>query len=228
MPEYRTYNIGMSSHRIYTCIQNLSAAVQEYKPSDYVIIETEYVTLDVDLMKQVVENNYPEIPTHDTGILYTIQKWMPAIKVLYNAIDNWIAASNWHSCVPVSEELNNINVFSEEYEIALDTLLKKARESVPSDCELIIFLQPTTEIDEKGNYKQGNTAGIELFDKLCKKHGIIFVDMTENFMELYTTRHILAHGFSNTAVGYGHLNKYGHQVIAATLASEIREEEQGK
>ena len=41
-------------------------------------------------------------------------------------------------------------------------------------------------------------------------------------MELYKTRHILPYGFLNTKVGYGHLNRYGHEVIAKRLAKEIK------
>ncbi len=40
LPEYRTYNIGVSGHDIYTCVQNLEAACGVYDPQKYVILET--------------------------------------------------------------------------------------------------------------------------------------------------------------------------------------------
>ena len=46
--------------------------------------------------------------------------------------------------------------------------------------------------------------------------------MTDSFRDLYATEHHLAHGFINTAVGSGHLNKYGHRVIAEKLAEVIQ------
>lgn len=52
------------------------------------------------------------------------------------------------------------------------------------------------------------------------------MDMTDEFKALYEEKHILAHGFVNTAVGRGHLNKYGHRVIAQTLAEKIKEDEE--
>lgn len=66
---------------------------------------------------------------------------------------------------------------------------------------------------------------MNLFHKICNKNGIIFIDETNAFEKLYTEKHILAHGFVNTSVGSGHLNKYGHQVIADSLEHIIRESE---
>ena len=50
----------------------------------------------------------------------------------------------------------------------------------------------------------------------------IFIDTDNDFIELYKTKHILPYGFINTKVGSGHLNKYGHEVIAKRLAKEIK------
>ncbi len=48
--------------------------------------------------------------------------------------------------------------------------------------------------------------------------------MTASFIKLYEQNHILAHGFINTAVGEGHLNKYGHKAIAEAVAAVIKED----
>ena len=47
--------------------------------------------------------------------------------------------------------------------------------------------------------------------------------LTNEFQKLYEEEHVLAHIFSNAVAGEGHLNKYGHRVIAQTLAERIRE-----
>ena len=59
------------------------------------------------------------------------------------------------------------------------------------------------------------------FARMCADEGIIFVDMTDDFVSLYEEQHILAHGFVNTGVGVGHLNRYGHEMIAKRLAQII-------
>lgn len=62
----------------------------------------------------------------------------------------------------------------------------------------------------------------DVFVQACKNNGILFVDMTEPLERLYKEEHILAHGFINTAVGSGHLNKYGHNLIARVLTYVIQ------
>ena len=47
--------------------------------------------------------------------------------------------------------------------------------------------------------------------------------MTEAFDILYEKEHILAHGFSNSEIGEGHLNRYGHAVIVEIIANKIQE-----
>jgi hypothetical protein len=43
------------------------------------------------------------------------------------------------------------------------------------------------------------------------------MDMTDAFIAEYNEKYLLPHGFSNTAVGTGHLNKTGHRLIARQI-----------
>ncbi len=87
----------------------------------------------------------------------------------------------------------------------------------------MIVYHPLTEIDQHGDMiNTTDENALNEFEKACKDIGIIFVDMTSDFEELYEEKHILAHGFINTAVGDGHLNKYGHKAIAERLTTIIR------
>ena len=63
---------------------------------------------------------------------------------------------------------------------------------------------------------------METFEKACKNNNIIFIDTDEDFQKLYKTKHIIPYGFINTKVDSGHLNKYGHEVIAKRLAKGIK------
>ena len=53
----------------------------------------------------------------------------------------------------------------------------------------------------------------------------VFIDMTDTFAAAYQADYTLAHGFANTGVGIGHLNRDGHRMIAEALAAEIGEEQ---
>ena len=83
---------------------------------------------------------------------------------------------------------------------------------------MIIFYHPTTRINSDGSLLLPNDAEKrETFSNLCKQNGIIFLDMTERFKYEYKVNHVLPHGFINSSVGSGHLNKYGHKMIADEL-----------
>lgn len=212
------YNIGMSGHTIYTCVQNIHDAVSCYSPSDYVILETDRISLNKEDMLSVVDNEYPEIPSHDSGIVYLLQKKLPVVKALYKALDDWRSADNRSvASTPVPKE------FGSEYADILNQFLSKAASGVSSSgSKLIIFYHPSTEIDGNGNMiNTTDQDALSAFQEACANNGIIFVDMTPDFERMYEEEHILAHGFINTAVGTGHLNKYGHKAIAERLAEVI-------
>lgn len=220
LPEY-TYNIGISGHTIYTCVKNAEAAVAEYAPSEYVIMETDRVDLSITDMQAVIENKYSIIPSYDKGIFGSVLKIMPGMKKIYQQLSEWIHSDN----VEISEDQKDI--YSENYENTLISFLGKAANPI-SDCgaKFIIFYNPATKIDEQGNYADTtDVEALELFEKACEANNILFIDMTESYKELYEEENRLAHGFSNTAVGVGHLNKYGHKMIADTLAQLISTEE---
>jgi lysophospholipase L1-like esterase len=65
------------------------------------------------------------------------------------------------------------------------------------------------------------------FSRLCKEHNITFIDMSDDFIAAYNKEKIVPYGFSNTIPGEGHLNKYGHEIIAERLSKTIDEMEQG-
>lgn len=214
-PEYSTYNIGISGHTIYNCVNNMESAASEYEPSQYIVLETADIKLDMDKMKAVIGGEYPHIQSYDSGALYLLQKYIPAVKSLYKAVENWADAGS-NSVQSMASE----DVSQDDYYDALNAFLEKA--SVDADGKLVIFYQPQTRVDETGAFaNNGDSEYRELFALACEAHGIKFIDMTDDFENLYETEHILAHGFVNTAVGEGHLNKYGHRVIAKRLVEEL-------
>lgn len=214
LPDEIIYNIGISAHSIYVCAKNLAAAVKEYRPSDYVIVVADMVSLSDADMQKVIDGKFKTIPSYDSGILYYIQKYCPAIKNLYNSIQDWKEAEHKSA---KSQEKN------EEEALLLNDFLRKMKAD-SGDTQLIILYQPRTKIDERGQFVDSGE-DVAPFEEACKINDIIFVDMTDDFDQLYYRDHILTHGFFNTAVGVGHLNKYGHRAIAERLADVIMEDQ---
>ncbi len=224
LPDFFTYNIGISGHTIYRIADNIEAALSEYSPSEYVLIETNTVQLSISEMNKVISGEAARIPSHDSGILFWLQK-IPAFKPLYNQFDNWI---NIKTDTDSGEEYEaKETVISDEYRTTLLSFLsiiKNASEKhgiVP-----VIFYAPNESLNENGTpVYQTDTKYLEAYDEACSSLGIVFTDMSDSFLSLYNEQKVLAHGFSNTAVGAGHLNRYGHEAVAQAVADKIRETE---
>jgi len=82
--------------------------------------------------------------------------------------------------------------------------------------------QPITQIDAKGMFIEKDVEHRMAFSQACTNLNIRYIDMTDDFKNYYESKHVLAHGFNNTAVGVGHLNEHGHMLIAKRIAEEIK------
>ena len=219
-PDIYFYNIGISGHKIYNVINNIQAAIETFEPTKYVIIETSIVNLDEETMQQVITGNFVRIKSYDSGLVFQVQKKIPLIKTLYKAVEDWRTAGT-HDVEPMIE--------TETYAETLKAFLKIAKTACGDQVQLIICYQPATELDNDGSMIcVTNPDSLSLFSRACEDNGIVFVDMTEDFQESYQSRSILPHGFTNTAVGAGHLNEAGHEMVADRLAITIREQEAEK
>lgn len=105
--------------------------------------------------------------------------------------------------------------------------MKMMRSTVyKNDCRLIIVYHPTLSLRADGSaYTTTEDNYLTIFKQVCDDNGTIFVDMTDDFLDEYSKCYVLPHGFSNTAVGVGHLNKDGHRMIANRLYDIIMKTE---
>lgn len=224
LPDMRTYNIGISGHDIYRCAGNLESAVKYYDPSKYVVIETDRVMLDQNMMSAVIEGAITPIPSHDSGVVYGVQKYVPCVLPLYRSLDNW---KNSGESGEIEMEYDSVlNCPDEQYEELLDRFVSLISDSADGR-KVIIVYHPETFLDDDGNMLCENDEYVQLFDEVCRHNGVMFVDMYDDFNDIYESDHVLAHGFSNTAIGNGHLNEVGHELMAKRLAACIEELEHG-
>ena len=232
---YKTYNIGVSAHPIAVCISHLEAACKTYRPSKYVIIEMESSLPDLTTMERIVNRTetpedpmpvYNALPNPIAEIYRYVRTYLPAVMEIRSGLSNWKAAGNSKAD---SQMVTHISP-SEEYVDCLNQLISGASQTVSdNNAKLIIFAHGIGDIDPNGDFfvDERDRENISLISRVCEHNGVIFVDMTEPFQELYMEKHKLPHGFSNSAVGSGHLNKDGHAVIAETLLEIIEEQEEG-
>lgn len=223
IPDLFTYNIGVSGHTIYRLADNIEAALGEYRPEKYVILETNTVSLSIAEMQKVLDGSASAIKSYDSGLLFYLQK-IPAFKPLYNQLENWLDAKTEAS----ENEEKKETVIPENYEAVLTEFMKSISDSANEYGVIpVIFYAPNESLTKDGNLVFATDEKyFEIYKGVCEKSGIIFIDMSPFFLDLYENSNVLAHGFPNTAVGVGHLNRYGHKMIAEVLASEIAEKEE--
>ncbi len=228
------YNIGTSGHTFQRCLRNLESAVEEFNPQKYIIIETVDVNLSLSELEAVKNDTLDYLPSHDTGLIYYLQK-SDLFRRLYAQLSNVLENEKLPtlnisgsekasgSAPKTGESDENVMV---EYEKALDAVMKKSSEIAKNNgCRLIIAYIPHLEIDYSGNIIEKETSEQRvIFESICDKYDIGFVDMYEGFVNFYEQNHTLLQGFSNTGVGVGHINKHGHSVIAHELYNYITEE----
>ena len=211
------YNIGISGHGFLTCVGNLEAALKKYRPSKYVVMEVGNLSFSEEALIGAINGETKEIASHTGGILGLLQR----NQYLRIQMKNYRSRSAGDA---VEEDASAIPGVNDER--LLDELLAKASRTVKdADADLIIFYHPPTAVNQDGDiFFPDNLALSEQFARCCENNGIRFLDMRERFQSEYESRYVLPHGFSNTTVGAGHLNKYGHNMIAEELYRMIWEE----
>lgn len=216
--EYRVYNIGVSGHTLYRCVDNYHNAVAHYHPQKYVIIETDRINLNPDEMRSVIHKE-PVNPDTNTGMEYYLIKYIPVTKLLH------IQMTEWRKEKGFFQTQETPTVFSSDYVQLLDSFLKVLSNEGECEAKLMIVYHPESVIGEDAELQYTDGNNLKIFQKACEKNDILFVNMADDFDQLYHEKHVLAHGFINTAVGTGHLNKYGHQIIAERIVKVIKEDQ---
>ncbi len=227
MPNYFFYSIGISGHSLPYNIKNLYNAYTFYKPRKGVVIEID--NLIYENFTQIVFGGKKK-RINNKGLFYLLKNYFPVVNSLgreiFSQFDLWVKSSKLNF---FQDRENNFDLQKQvpnfdDKEIDLQKVMLFARKNVPNHIPIIIIYHPSglrlkkdgsLDLDTKNNLFKIH------FKKVCEKNNIIFVDMTDDITCFYYNNHILSYGFINTKVGYGHLNKYGHELIAKRLVKEI-------
>jgi hypothetical protein len=213
------YNIGTSCHDLPHITNNLETAIQYYRPQKCVIIETGSIQIGIASLEDIISSRIHRLPSYDKGIVFRLQK-IPYLRLLYKQYKS-IQGNNEDE---LPEQVSDI-LDKEKYPELLDTVMQRLNKiSSNSNIKLTIFYHPHLLLNKDGSASANtDTEYLELFKTACGNNGIYFIDMTGAFTEEYKRSHTLPHGFANTAVGAGHLNKNGHKIIAEELFRQINQ-----
>jgi hypothetical protein len=211
------YNIGVSGHDFSHIVNNLETAIQFYKPNEYVIIEIGSLQFNVQDLEKSVNGTLGRIPSYDNKIMFFLQK-IPYLRLLYNQYKNLAGRSEEEDF-----QQNGIEFDRGKISVALDGVMKKlSMVKREHGIKIIIFYHPHFILNNNGSISENTVYEYQqTFENACNNNNILFVNMSNVFTEEYNNNHTLPHGFSNTVVGSGHLNKKGHMLIANELFRQI-------
>ena len=217
------YNIGISGEHLPACISRLEYAIKTYCPQKAVIIETG----ELDFPQEEIDEALEEVKvgsllySYSGGIMGLVRK-LPYVRLAYIQL----AAMRGLKSTETDDSIQ-INKSSEfdraSYTARITPLMEKATENA-GGLPIIIFYHPGIAIHQDGSIStNGDSTIIHLFQEVCEENGIYFLDMSDRFQQEYEESYTLPYGFANTSVGSGHLNKYGHAMIADELYKLISE-----
>ena len=215
------YNIGTSSHNFVRCLKNLEDAIETYKPTEYVVIETSAIDFDVESLEQLNSGIYETLESRNTGLIYQLQK-LDFVRLVYAQISNFTKKDSAATDEQKTETETDLTQYKQLVEEAVQNASKIAEEN---NCKIVILYCPKVEVDYYGKIVEKDiTPEQDIFKSACEKYAVECIDMFSSYEAMYKETNNLPQGFSNTAVGAGHTNKYGHNCIAEELYKFIVEE----
>ena len=100
----------------------------------------------------------------------------------------------------------------------MTTLLRNTYEK-----EIIVLYHPSLDLTYDGELMCEYPANFDAFRTACIDSGLQFCDVGPAYASAWEEGYIVPRGFYNTEMGYGHINKDGHKIIADELYTYIQE-----
>lgn len=219
------YNIGMYGHEWYYCMRNLESALEEFRPSKYVVIESFYSKFDTAKLEKLNHDEYGEAGTVVSPVMGMLKK-VPYFQIAMSQIKNMMSDNQGIKEVVEKAQAED----KEEYIRQLTLSLQEAKKVTERyGVQLVFLYHPNVVVGQDGiAYTDTDEEYFRIWQRLCEENQISMVSMEEVFLEAYDQDYILPRGFENTEIGEGHLNRYGHRMIAEMLYQRIVSEEMGE
>lgn len=225
LPGRSVYNIGMSSHTLTVNLANLERALNRFEPTDYVIIETNYVIFWPEEIEDALNDTAGRLDPTETGL----PDWLsdqPLVRALGRQVFNLQYGAEAGQDDVAAQSVGQQQYPPEAYQAyytELCGLFARARKSADAHgVRVIICYNPMLILLPDGTAADDTDPAVrDAFAAACADSGVTFVDMSDRFIAAYQNEHILPHGFVNTAPEYGHLNKNGCGIVANALYEAI-------
>lgn len=227
------YNMGISGHTVFKVVQYLEQSVSAFEnPPKYIIIETSTTVLSEEDVSEALNGEVEITTVNNEGIVAKLQR-LPFLRQVYHQLESGmldmllpskINDFTATSFAVYSSTDSKLVIDEQPYQTFFEYLEKVESEY---GTQIIIMYHPFEIIEESGDISFSNEEYTSVFEKYAANNKIDFVNMTNDFEEMYYEEHYVAHGFSTGALGEGHINKYGHRAIAQRLYEYITDLEEG-
>lgn len=215
---YNVYNVAMDGNYFVEIMQGFEAALEQFNNVKGIVIEIGRVSFskeELEQAKKVREYN-PEYAGENIlnnlsladGIKLYVQNYLPIVR----QIQRNVRATD---SLNVNSEPSKTNLDIESYINSLDNILGDKRRAFDGD--IVIVYRPGVSINTDGSIEILEEANVREFESICDKNDIEFINLNDEFIELYNNDNRLPYGFCNTVIGKGHLNQYGHRIVAEQL-----------
>ena len=220
LPDRTVYNIGVSGHNFMTCADNIAAAVDKYQPDEYVVLEISGLRYSEEDLRAIIDGTVAHQESHQDGIVGLLQK-NSFFRLLYAQWQGFADNAKATDASDVADSSFQKMADEDTYDAVLTKLYNAAAKY---GAKLILVYHPHIQPEANGGVTVLDDAEYRpFFAQVCRNNKAEFLDMSDIFVENYRQQHVLPHGFSNTSVGAGHLNKYGHAMIAEAICDRIEE-----
>ncbi len=214
--ELAVYNCSQDSYYLPNVIEGFYAITNEFKDSSNIIIGISKSDVKFsDLEDSLEQRDYDSEQTGDKvySALSAVEKMEISVKESFPILA--LVKKNLMTYLKTQESSNELvsnEVNYNQYEKLLDSGMQLMRSQYSGG--LYIVYHPKVHINSDGEMEIIEWDLLDIIKKCCEKNNIIFIDVSDAFLEEYARNYNVPYGFFNTTMGEGHLNKCGHQLIA--------------
>ena len=228
--KYTVYNMGMDDHTLYNNSANLKRNLELYeKTPKIVILETYNVYVLESDVNNIINDTFFVKKSYNNGLIGTLQR-IPFFRLMYFQLKHGLKEKLLDTKVDDSYAKSIINndfdgkIVEKDYYNKLFSYYSQLEKKYKT--KFIIIYHPNLIMNEDGTVS-GNTKkeDLEYFKYYSNKYHINFIDMTDDFIDMYYKEYHLPNGFTTGLLGSGHINKYGHERMGIALYKKILEME---
>ena len=219
-PETKVYNMGVSASTFQSTFYRIPYLVTACPNAKTLVFEINNMPSpdDLEKVKNIMDSGNiqeKDISWKAGNTFLTTAGKIPLVRLLWRQFDHYRRGKK-----PKNQQKGNFD--KDKYLALLEDILAKGKAQA-GDVNIMIFYLAKLDLcqDASVEIAAGNNES-ELFKQACDKNGIVYMDMGSYFQEAYDSQHVLPYGFLNSPIGTGHLNIYGHRIIAKAFSDIIR------